>query len=199
MGTRRQGGARPHTSETSSDPAGSLLVRARVDPEAFGQFYDLHSAAVLRWFLGHTGSPHTAMDLAAETFAQALACLHRFDPARGTGTAWLFGIAAHQYHRFLRRGAVDRRYRARLWVATPAVTADDVERIVDLADADRLSPRLHAALGELSDPVRAAVELRVGHDLPYAEVAARLGCTEGSARLRVLRGLRQLAVTLVAR
>ena len=181
----------------SDDPDASLLLRARKDPEAFGAFYDRHWASVLRWFLAHTRSPHTAAELAAETFAQALASLHRFDPGRGTGTSWLFGIAAHQYHHLLRDGEVDRRHRARYWMTTPVVTADDAERIVELADAERLSPQLNAALGGLTDGVRAAVELRVGHDLPYAEVAARLGCTELGARLRVQRGLQKLAIAMV--
>jgi RNA polymerase sigma factor (sigma-70 family) len=182
-----------------SDPAGALLVRARTDPNAFGELYDRCAPTILGWFLRRTGSPHLAMELAAETFAQALAGLHRFDPAAGTGTAWLFGIAGHQYHRLLRRGAVDRRHRRRLAMVTPVITPDDVERVVELVDAQELAPELHAALDALSDGVRDAVWLRVGHDLPYADVAARLGCTEGSARVRVKRGLRQLALALVVR
>ena len=204
--TRGVGGARGRAAHAddgaSSDPAAqdrALLARARRDPEAFGSFFDRHWAGVVRWHLAHTGSAHTAMELAAETFAQALAGVHRYDPAKGSAAAWLYGIAAHQYHRYLRAGEVDRRHRVRLWVATPVVTPDDAERIAELADAARLSPRLEAALAGLTDGVRAAVELRVGHDLPYAEVAARLGCTELGARLRVRRGLRQLAGALAPR
>jgi DNA-directed RNA polymerase specialized sigma24 family protein len=40
--------------------------------------------------------------------------------------------------------------------------------------------------------------LRVGHDLPYAEVARRLGCSEGAARVRVTRALTRLADLLEA-
>ena len=191
--TRRQASGDPGAQDRA------LLARARRDPDAFGEFFDRHWAGVVRWHLARTGSPHTAMELAAETFAQALAGVHRFDPARGSGAAWLYGIAAHQYHRYLRDGEVDRRHRIRLWVASPIVTPDDVERIVEIADAAAWSPRLDAALAELTDGVRAAVELRIGHDLPYAEVAARLGCSELGARLRVRRGLRKLAIVLVAR
>ena len=39
--------------------------------------------------------------------------------------------------------------------------------------------------------------LRIGADLPYPEVAARLGCTESTARTRVARGLRQLVARMV--
>ena len=195
---RRERTSAPRTDPTSSDPDdGSLLVRARTDPEAFGTFYDRRHAAVVRYFLFHTGSHHLAVELTAETFAQALASLDRYDPRRGSGGGWLFGIAAHQFHRFLRRGEVDQRHRRRLRVVTPSATIDEVERAVERADAHLLLPQLTLALSELSDVLRAAVLLRIGADLPYAEVAERLGCSESAARLRVTRGLRQLVATMV--
>jgi RNA polymerase sigma factor (sigma-70 family) len=196
---RRTGGGPPHPPEAaSSDPDGSLLVRARREPEVFGIFYDRNQRGVQRYFVRLTGSPDVAAELAAETFAQALASFRHYDPRRGSGATWLFGIATHQFHRFLRRGDVDRRYRTRMGMTTMAVwTADDLDRVVDLADAAARVAHLRVALDQLSDGVRAAVELRVGHELPYAEVAARLGCTEGSARVRVARGMRQLTIALV--
>jgi RNA polymerase sigma-70 factor (ECF subfamily) len=198
---RRTGGARAHhTATTRSDPDdGSLLVRARTQPEAFGAFYDQHHREILGWFRHHTGSHHLAAELTAETFAQALAGLRQFDPRRGTGRSWLFGIAQHQLHRWLRSGAVDRRHRQRLGVVTPTSTADEVERAVDLADAQRRRLELQAALDALSEPLRSAVLLRVGRDLSYAEVAQLLGVTEGAARTRVTRGLQQLGAAMGAR
>ena len=174
-------------------------MRARREPELFGAFYDRNRAGVTRYFLRLTGSPHLAAELAAETFAQALVALYHYDPSRGSGATWLYTIAAHQYHRFLRRGEVDRRFRNRTGVVTAASTVDDLERVVELAALTQEIAHLRVALDQLSDGVRAAVELRVGQDLPYAEVAARLGCTEGSARVRVARGMRQLTIALVDR
>ena len=181
---------------SAPDPDGALLVRARDEPEVFGLFFDRNQAGLARYFLRLTGSPHVAGELTAETFAQAIVALHRYDPARGSGATWLYAIAAHQYHRFLRRGEVDRRYRARTGVATAATTPDDLDRIVELAARAEDIALLRTALDQLSPAVRAAVELRVGHELTYAEVAARLGCTEGSARVRVARGMRHLTTAL---
>ena len=63
---------------------------------------------------------------------------------------------------------------------------------------DRLSPRtaLAAALGGLSAPERDAVELRVVDELPYDEVAGRLGIQPAAARLRVSRALRRLSTEI---
>ena len=200
MVTRRTGGARaqPTAAPTSSDPdEGSLLVRARREPEAFGRFYDRCHPSILRYFVAQTGSHHAAVELTAETFAQALASLGKYDPERGSGRAWLAGIAQHQFHRYLRRGEVDARHRRRLRIVSPAATLDEVERVVDLADAELMRPQLISALAALSDPLRSAVLLRIGADLPYSEVAERLGCTEGTARIRVARGLRLLVAEMV--
>ena len=184
---------------SATDPVSALLVRAKADPEAFGELYDRCAPELKAWFLRRTGSPHLALELTAETFAQALAGVRRFDPAIGSGWAWLFGIATHQFVGLLRHGEVDRRFRQRLAIVTPTAALDEIDRVIDVVDAQRLLPHLRVAMAELSDGVREAVELRVGHDLTYAEVAARLGVTEGSARVRVRRGLQQLATALVDR
>jgi DNA-directed RNA polymerase specialized sigma24 family protein len=44
--------------------------------------------------------------------------------------------------------------------------------------------------------MREAVFLRVVRELPYDEVAAALGCSAGSARVRVSRGLDRLSQLL---
>ena len=50
----------------------ALLCAARTDPEAFGEVYGRHAAAVERWIRVRTPDMATAADLTAETFAQAL-------------------------------------------------------------------------------------------------------------------------------
>jgi RNA polymerase sigma-70 factor (ECF subfamily) len=182
------------TERTSSDLGDeALLVHARGDAGSFAVFYDRHHPGVHRFFALQSGSRHLAEELSAETFAEALASLGRFDPSLGSGSGWLYAIAHHQWHRFLRRGEVDQRHRHRLRVVVPPAAALEVERVIDVADAHSLRPRLTSALAGLSDPIRSAVLLRVAAELPYAEVAALLGCTEGTARMRVKRGLHQLS------
>lgn len=50
----------------------------------------------------------------------------------------------------------------------------------------------------MSGAERNAVELRVIDELCYAEIAARLNCTEAAARTRVHRGLARLSELLEA-
>lgn len=74
------------------------------------------------------------------------------------------------------------------------LSIDDLslERIEELADFAPLREAINQALAALSPPIAQALILRVGHELPYTEVAARLHCSEGAARVRVARGLKQI-------
>jgi hypothetical protein len=54
---------------TQTDDSGGLLIAAAAgDVEAFGLFYDMHVATLLRWFYKRTACAETAADLTAETF-----------------------------------------------------------------------------------------------------------------------------------
>jgi DNA-directed RNA polymerase specialized sigma24 family protein len=82
-----------------------LLVAARTDPEAFGEFYRRHAIGVERWLRAQTPDLATAADLTAETFAQALVSLKRFRGASDEqAVGWLFGIARNLVRRYRRRG-----------------------------------------------------------------------------------------------
>ena len=59
-------------------------------------------------------------------------------------------------------------------------------------DAAALRAELSARLARLPDGTRDAVLLRVVEQLDYHELAARLGCSNTAARVRVSRGLREL-------
>jgi RNA polymerase sigma factor (sigma-70 family) len=85
--------------------------------------------------------------------------------------------------------------RARHRLGLQRVTLDDesLDRIEELADLEAIRETLKDALRLLSPKVADAVLLRIGAELPYEEVARRLGCSVGAARVRVARGLRQLS------
>lgn len=168
-----------------------------VDLDDFARLYERTAEVILRYFFRRTGSADTAADLTAETFAAALESLDSYQPSRGSPRQWLFGIARHQLFRFLRWRRVDSKARRRLGMRLSVdLDAESRERIEDLADLRETLGRLDEALEMLTPKVAQAVELRVGHEFSYPQVADRLGISETSARARVSRGLTQLAETL---
>src|SRR5687768_3720075 len=149
------------------------------------------------WLLRQTGSESAALDLTAETFAQAWHASKRFrDMAGGSGAPWLFGIARNLVRQYHKHNRIETAARQRLGMPAPFADCEDYERVDDRIAASSLGPALQAAVGLLPAEQRRALELRVVDQLDYAEVAGRLGCSQNAARLRVSRALRALTAEL---
>jgi RNA polymerase sigma-70 factor (ECF subfamily) len=182
------------------DPLDDVTNVASNDLADFGRLYDLNAESVLRYFYRRTACPETAADLTAETFAAALRSLSTYEPGKGPARAWLFGIARNQLTHFARWRRIDSRARERLGMRRQVDLDDESrERIEELEDLRRAKGRLGDAMNRLSPKLAEAVELRVGSELPFAEVASRLGCSEAAARARVSRALSRLAEELEER
>lgn len=166
--------------------------------DTFAELYERHADDVLRYFVRRTGCGQTAADLTAETFAQALASRRRFRDVGAPGRAWLFKIAQRQLYRFVRTEKVSERARQRVGLQRLVLADDDLERVERLVDFDALGGRVRDAVTSLPVTQSDAVMLRVAEGLGYREVAVRLGCSEGAARVRVSRGLSALADELGA-
>ena len=176
-----------------------LLIASRTEPEAFTELYRRHAEDLLRYFARRTLDPETAAELTAETFAEAFASRGSYRDQGVNGVAWLYGIARHRLGRFFRNGRVDADARRKLGMPERDLPPDDYERIEDLIDFAPIREALVEALETLSEDQREAMRLRVIDGLGYAEVAKRLRCSEQSARQRVSRGLRKIALLLQER
>jgi RNA polymerase sigma factor (sigma-70 family) len=169
-----------------------LITQARRDPDALAELYRRHAERIHAWLRSRT-SPAAAADLTAETFAAAALSLRRFrDEAEGSALPWLFGIARNLLNRSLERDRVETRARRRLGMQVRPLE-QPLERIEERDRAERLRPALAAALATLPATQRRALELRVIDELPYEQVAASLSCSEGAARVRVMRALDSLS------
>ncbi len=174
-----------------------LLTAARQDPQAFREFYERHAVRVRSWFLRETGSEVAALDLTAETFAQAWRGVRRFrDEVGGSGAPWLFGIGRNLLRQYRRTWRVETVARARLGLPLAFAESDEYERADERMEAARLKPALRTAVGALPSEQRRALELRVIEQLSYHEVAGRLGCSQNAARLKVSRALKTLTLSL---
>lgn len=168
-----------------------------VSGEAFSRFYRANVNRLLVFFARRTFDPQVAVDLAAETFAQAFASRRTF---RGAGeeeaSAWLFAIARRQLARYFKDGVVRRRLSRRLVGGVPVASEADLERIEEIASLRDVRGALREQLQALEPGQRQALWLRVVEEQPYAAVARRLGISEQTARKRVSRALRALSEPL---
>ena len=166
-----------------------LIRAAASDAGAFGELYRRHASTVHGWFRRRL--EWAASDLTAETFAQAWLSGRSFrDEADGSALPWLFGIARNVARDSARRNELESRARRRLGLPIDLASEEGYEAV-----EGRLSPSvaLVDALEMLPEHEREALELRVVDELPYTDVAARLGVRPAAARLRVSRALRRLS------
>jgi len=171
----------------------TLLLAAREDAEAFGEFYRRRVDAVLAFFLRRTHDREVAADLAAETFAAALSSLPRYRPERSSALAWLYTIAHRKLVDSIRRGRVEDRARRRLGLERLELSDIDIERIEERAAAASASgDSALAVLEQLSAQRREAVAAHVLAEEDYDELAQRLHCSQAVVRKRVSRGLAEL-------
>ncbi len=147
--------------------------------------------AVTAYFARRSADPQTVADLTADTFVQAIASFGSFDPARGSGRAWLFGIARRVY-----AGHCEARSRQHERVARLAgrreLEPDQVGELLDRIDAERAGRALVTGLSALPEADRALVELVDLAGLPPREAAAALGLSAGAARMRLMRARTRL-------
>ena len=165
--------------------------------EEIGRLYDRLAPRLVRFFARRIFDAELAVELTAETFAALIVERGTF---RGSTQAelegWLFRLARTQLSRYLRRGYAERRSIERLGLQTPVLAPDEIDRINSSVDLAVTRRHLKEALGQLREPQREALRLRVIEEMPFKEVAEVLGVSEETARTRVSRGLRALHTQL---
>lgn len=139
--------------------------------------YRRHASAVFRFAWGLCGDRSAAEDLVSETFTQLLTKAPRIETR--TALAYLLAVARNTYLSGRRR----QRREVPLAEEYHARGNDPVSRLDDQA---RLASVLNA-VHDLPESERAALLLRVDHDLSYEEIASALGITVAAAKVRVHR------------
>jgi RNA polymerase sigma-70 factor, ECF subfamily len=169
--------------ETDED----LLIRLHSgDEQAFVSLYRRRQGAIFRFALHMTGSEAQAEDVTQEVFLALLRQECGYDPARGSLSGYLFGIARKQVLRQMERGRLDVTLDAGLEEsALPELAVDD-DPLVDLARREGLDALRRAVLA-LPRRYREVVVLCDLEEVDYADAAGILGCPIGTVRSRLHR------------
>ena len=143
----------------------------RIGPE-FEELYRQEHQTVFRAVYALCGNRAVAEDCTQEAFARALERWKRLRD-RPWVAGWIVVTALNAARRAMRRG--------RGWRASERPAAD-VDQAADLWRAVRGLPRRQ----------QEAVVLRYVADLPIADVAAAMGCADGTARAHLARARQAL-------
>lgn len=172
-----------------SDPSDCELLRSMLagDEEALALLYRRRQGAIYRFALQMSGSKMIAEDVTQEVFLFLMRQGHVFDPAKGSLSSFLMGVA---------RNHVLRRLRVEQLLAPLGDDSDD--DLLLLQPASDLCPLEDLTRAETIESVRKAVlslpakyrevvvlcELQ---DISYGETAEILGCAIGTVRSRLHR------------
>jgi RNA polymerase sigma-70 factor (ECF subfamily) len=178
------------TDEDDRVDAQLLAEIAAGAEQAFVALYRRRHGDVYRFAFAMARSRSFAQDVTQEVFLNVLENAARFDRAKGSARAWLFGCARYVT---LDRLRLERRWTEELPADDSALDSD--ERVL----ADQRSARLHAAMACLPVEYREALVLVELQELTYAEAAAALDCPIGTVRSRLHRGRSALAAMLEER
>ena len=147
----------------------------------FERFYTEHCDEVLGYLRRLLGQ--RAEDAWQETFLRALRGYERLEHGRHL-RAWVFRIATNVAMDDLgRKGRGD-------------VALEEAHEPADREPPRAAFDELEPFTSKLPPTERAAVVLRYGYDLPYAEIGAALGSSEEAARAAASSGVRRLRRTL---
>lgn len=172
--------------ENSSDNELLRLMQTG-DEDAFARLYRSRHAGIYRFALQMCGSQALAEDVTQEVFMVLIRRSEIFDPARGSLSAFLYGVARNQILRRLRR----ERFYAPLEPGDSdgreAVEESASSRPVEELDRTETIESVRRAVLSLPERYREVVVLCDLEELSYAETAEVLGCAVGTVRSRLHR------------
>ena len=193
VASRRRPAPMKRVSADSADED-VLACAAAGDEAALGELYDRFAAVAYGLALRVLRDRALAEDAVQEAFIEVWRHGDRYSPARGSARTWILTL--------VHRRAVDlvrRQERQPTAVAEPEPSRENGEGGADDAAVMRDErARVQAALAQLPDDQRVALELAYYGGLTQSELAARLGEPIGTIKSRMFHGLRRLRTILVA-
>jgi RNA polymerase sigma-70 factor (ECF subfamily) len=172
-----------------SDEALVALV-ARGEENGLAELYDRFGRPAFGLALRVLRDPALAEDAVQDAFLAAWRSAGRFVPERAKASTWLMTLVHRRAVDLVRR---EERRRAEPLEAAPEPT----ERATDEAVWLRLErERVRAALGQLPDQQREAIELAYYGGFTQSELADRLGVPIGTIKSRMFAGLARLGELL---
>lgn len=158
----------------------------RGDPDAFAVLWRHHQPQVLRYLSARRIVDPA--DVASQIWIDVAGSIARFEGDGADFRRWLFTIAHRRVVDEVRRSVRRSQLAERVGTAAGAAVGAD-----QMYERDTALARALEMLRGLPPEMAEAIALRVIAELPFADVATVMNCTEGKARVLVHRGLKRLA------
>jgi RNA polymerase sigma-70 factor (ECF subfamily) len=185
-------------AETLSVPVeneAELVERARTDPEAFGQLYELYVDRVYSYTYHRVGNVQDAEDLTARTFYRALEKLDTYEDRGLPFSAWLFRIA----HNLVANWHRDHSRRQVFSLDKFWWRSSDDARPEHAVEADAEREELWDAINRLPEERRNLLLYKLNTTLSNLEIGELMNKSESAIKSLYFRTLAALRKDLEAR
>jgi len=172
-------------------PSDDELLRLMLagDESAFVTLYRRRQAGIYRFALQMSGSEMIAEDVVQEVFMVLMNEAGNYDPAKGSLSAYLYGVARNHVLRFLSRDrsfiSINDSYEEEGEAMHEQLIAQD-DPLADLTRNEMIESVRQAVMA-LPTHYREVVVLCDLHEMSYAEAAQVLACAVGTIRSRLHR------------
>jgi len=193
----------PRRTREQWDAEDEVLVReiAAGDTDAFRRLFHRYYPRIYAFVLRRLGESTSAEDTTVETFAELWRTAKKFRGESRPST-WIYGIA--HYKALAARRAAGRNKRSKVIsvdfeTLSRAPAEDDLGLQIEAREEVR---RVRHAIQALPSRYRQVIELAFFENLPYSDIARRLGMAEGTVKTQVSRArerLRRQLATLQVR
>jgi len=185
--------AEPRRSRQEWDAEDEELVRsiAQGDTDAFRKLFQRYYSRVHAFVLRRLGDSTAAEDTTVETFAELWRTAKRFRGESRPST-WIYGIA--HFKALAARRAASRNKRSKvISVDFETLSRAPAEEVFEQKlEAREEVRRVRQAIQSLPQRYRQVIELAFFENLPYGDIARRLGMAEGTVKTQVSRARQRL-------
>jgi RNA polymerase sigma-70 factor (ECF subfamily) len=166
---------------------------ARGDVAAFEALYDRYSGLLYALLLRILGSPEDAQEVLQEAFVKAWNDARMFDASRGSEVAWLISVTRSRGIDRIRSRRIrhERESDAGREISIRAVHVDTSTGSQELILAQERAA-VRAALTELPEAQRLALELAYFDGLSQTQIAEKLGEPLGTIKTRMQLGMKKM-------
>lgn len=168
-----------------TDNALMLKVKSG-DLDKLGLLYERHKRRLFGFFYNMNGNASISEDMVQTVFMRMLKYKHTFT-GEGSFSAWMFRTARNVSHDHFRKNKNKQRDLSE--VEYKLRDSEDIDSKRDKADT---VAQLNRALQRLSPEKKEILVLSKFRELRFSEIGEILGCSEGAAKVKAHRALKDL-------
>lgn len=155
-----------------------LIERAKTDPDAFGELYEIYVKRIFNYVYYRTGNVHEAEDLTSRVFQRALQHIPRYTHRGVPFSAWLYRIA----HNLVVNWHRDRKRRNFVPLEDVVISSSAGDAPESLAVEQEDKDILLKAIRRLPDDRQQLLILKYIERISNVEIGVIMGRSEGAIK-----------------